>query len=665
MEGSVATSVWPRRALAFLILLGLFFTIRGYRSREGDQAYRLPLLLHRQDARLFADDPFVRAFDQFNPHRGYLALIDGLSRPFGLSTALALLYILTFFLTCFALDQLARVVWSQRGSGVGLIAVCLVLIAQAGNIGTNHLFEPILLDRLLASAFGWLAIALAVRSPRSGVWLSPLALGLSALVHPSLGLQLTILLTGTWLIWLATRRLVGLKFWVAIGALPIFAISALPGLLLNLQHSSLILDGLSPRTVRLLSAELQSPQHMLPHLWRFPQWLAWSCYPLLAGLAWLRERTMTRDTTPSPTARLLAILLITNLLGLGLAWVGIEGFENLRLTLFQPFRMATIARGLCLVFIAGHIQALWETREVLGRLRAVLIVVGLTGDWTLVIATGFEIVSIALDLGRARLQNANRLAWCVSQIACFPLLAVGFVFLSRHDTESGHVPMLVATLLTVGVGSRMGGIVWTPRRLTWALAGSWLVPLAALVANAIPEPSNINLRTVQQALIRRCRFAEVPLDDIERLAVWCRTRTPEGARFIGPPGPKTFRLWSLRAVAFNRAASPYQAAGLADWARRFADHVGFEGTPEALVAAYLHDRHGLERRYEALTPDEKASLALRQGAEFVVASAPGRGKHSRAEGNALTLLHVEGRYAVYQAHPDRVQSAQRTRERPL
>ena len=59
--------------------------------------------------------------------------------------------------------------------------------------------------------------------------------------------------------------------------------------------------------------------------------------------------------------------------------------------------------------------------------------------------------------------------------------------------------------------------------------------------------------------------------------VWCREHTPADARFIGPPGPKTFRLWSLRSLAFNRAGSPYHAAGLADWAARFRDHVGFDG----------------------------------------------------------------------------------------
>ena len=98
------------RVLVFLLIFGLYLTLRGYHSRDGDQAYRLPLLLHRQDPALFACDPFVRAFDAFNPHAGSLALLDLASRPFGLSAALFGLFALTFAATCLGVDRLARAV---------------------------------------------------------------------------------------------------------------------------------------------------------------------------------------------------------------------------------------------------------------------------------------------------------------------------------------------------------------------------------------------------------------------------------------------------------------------------------------------------------------------------------------------------------------------------
>ena len=157
-----------RRATPWFVaalFLGLYLSTRGYHSFDGDQAYRLPLLLHQQVAGLYDNDFFVRAFDHFNPHLGSLIVLDAFTRPLGLSAGLFLLFVLTFLLTCHAVARLARVVWPNSGLGVGWVAVALVLAAKAGNIGTNHLFEAMVLDRLIAFALGWQALAQAVSDP--------------------------------------------------------------------------------------------------------------------------------------------------------------------------------------------------------------------------------------------------------------------------------------------------------------------------------------------------------------------------------------------------------------------------------------------------------------------------------------------------------------------
>ena len=187
--------------LPYFLLLGVYLSLRGYHSFDGDQAYRLPLLLHRQDPHLYADDPFVRALDEFNPHRGSLALLDAVSRPFGLSAGLVLVFAMTFLSTCHAVGRLARVVWPDLGRAAGWVAVCLFLAAKAGNIGTNHLFEAMVLDRQVALALGWLAIAEAVARPTTGWWSSSAAVALATVVHPSVGLQLALVLGSSWLIW--------------------------------------------------------------------------------------------------------------------------------------------------------------------------------------------------------------------------------------------------------------------------------------------------------------------------------------------------------------------------------------------------------------------------------------------------------------------------------
>ncbi len=195
---------------------------------------------------------------------------------------------------------------------------------------------------------------------------------------------------------------------------------------------------------------------------------------------------------------------------------------------------------------------------------------------------------------------------------------------------------------------------WTPRRIGLGLAASWAVPAVALaVPIAMGAPGRGGWAA---AMVGRCRFAEVPADDLERLAAWCRDRTPPTARFVGPPGPKTFRLWSRRPLAFNRSSSPYHARGLADWAARYRDHVGFDGPTAEFARAYLADRHDLEARYQAMSDAGRAALARRQGATHVLAAAPPDPAHLDPAG-PLELLRIEGRYAAYRVRPDRPRTA--------
>lgn len=635
----------PGRAswLAFLALFGLYLTCHGYHSRDGDQAYRLPLLLHQQNPALYADDPFVKAFATFNPHAGYLALLDGTSRLVGLSATLALLYALTFGLTCVGINRLARSVWPGGGGRVGILAMALIVTAKAGNIGTNHLFEPMLLDRLIALALGWIALAEATARPERAWWTSPPLIALACWVHPSLGLQFGLFLMAAWVLWVFGPGHSKVKVSTTLLALLTLGLAVLPTLVFAGRQGGLLLKGMPLEEMRLLSVFVQGPQHMVPHLWRGSQWLAWGCYPVLAWLA-CQGGPSADPATALPRSRLTLALLVL-LAALGMAWVAVEVVGDLRCTLFQPFRMATVARGIALVFLSDHVRRLWEAEVWTGRTRAVLLVVALIGDWTLVVVTLSELAMIAADRVARLLFRVDATHWSTWVWAA--TLGLGLVFLSRHDTESGHLRLLavlgvlgVARLLPAGIWQ---GRSWTTARAVRVTAIAWATPLAALLAGFVPVKQAGQTGWIIERLVERCRFAEVPTDDVERLALWCRFHTPESSRFIGPPGPKTFRLWSLRPLAFNRASSPYHAEGLADWAARFRDHVGFEGSTAAFARAYLDDRQGLERRYQGL---DLAALARRQGATHIVASP------TLAETGSLTLLHVEGRYAVYRLGPE-------------
>lgn len=656
----------PPRWAMFLILAGLFLTLRGYHSFDGDQAYRLPLLVDRQDPAVYATDPFVRAFDAFNPHRGYLALIDAASRPLGLAAGLAGLFALTLGATILGVDRLARAAWPEIGPRVGLIAVALVLAAKAGNVGTNHLFEATLLDRLVGFALGWLALASAVGDPargaRGAAWI-----GLAALVHPSVGLQVGLTMAAAWLAWAMVPGRSGVRWTGAAAAIGALGLALAPGMAAMAGQGGRLFEGMPADEFRLLSVMVQGPQHMLPSTWRASQWLAWGCYPALALLA---LGGPARDGARQPARARLAILMAVNLASLALAYLAVEVMGNLRVTVFQPFRMATLTRGLALVAISGRVAALWGRGDLAGRARAALIAAGLSGDRALVVATAVDLgmavagwASRKFGVGRGvaspdqALSNHPTRRWLpIVPSVGLGILAYGLAFLARHDTESGHVPMLGALGALAGYTllSRWRRPSWTPRRIGLALAASWAVPAVALaVPIAMGDPGRGGWAA---AMVGRCRFAEVPADDLERLAAWCRDRTPPTARFVGPPGPKTFRLWSRRPLAFNRSSSPYHARGLADWAARYRDHVGFDGPTAEFARAYLADRHDLEARYQAMSDAGRAALARRQGATHVLAAAPPDPAHLDPAG-PLELLRIEGRYAAYRVRPDRPRTA--------
>ncbi|MFO0957873.1 MAG: DUF6798 domain-containing protein [Isosphaeraceae bacterium] len=613
---------WP-----FFLLFGLYLTCHGYHSRDGDQAYRLPLLLDRQDASLFASDPFVRAFDAFNPHRGSLVVLDASSRLVGLSLTLFGFYGLTYALTCLGIGRLACSVGAPP-----VLAVAILLLTRAGNIGTNHLFEPEFLDRLLAFGLGWIAFGAWISGARSAPGIVGASIGAAAWIHPSMGLQLGALVGSAWGILAVGPASIREPWRRALAGLACLAVGLLPAVLLQAGQGAVLFEGMPRDEFVLIEAYVQSPQHLVPHLWRASQWMAWACFPILAVLA------MIRGPWTSARGRG-AVVLGLNLRGLGLAYGAVEIARIPQVILFQPFRMATVARGLALMAFAPRLAELLQDRRGPGVIRAAVVIAGLTGDWALVVATAVELSATAAD------RWGSRFRWLVPGV----VLAYGLWFLGHHDTELGHRPMLAALALAVA-WRWIGPLGWTPRRARWALLACWIVPLGAWFSAILPPGGPSWLASARSRLVERCRFLETPTDDMERLAVWCRTETPEASLFVGPPQPKTFRLWAHRPLAFNRSGTPYHAAGLADWLARFRDHVGFEGTNAEFASAYLRNRQALESRYQAMTDSERAELAIRQGADYLIASPPKRG--AAPSDDRLEWLHSEGRYAVYRVRDD-------------
>jgi hypothetical protein len=246
--------------------------------------------------------------------------------------------------------------------------------------------------------------------------------------------------------------------------------------------------------------------------------------------------------------------------------VAIELVHHPRITVFQPFRIATLVRGLALVLIAGRLVELWERGGRFARVRSVLIAVALTGDWMLVVVTLAEVgTALAETVGKS--SRGPRLVFA-------GLLAYGLYFLSRHDTESGHWPIMLVLVggLAAPVCRRISGPRFRdPSILRWATALSWVVPALALCAGLIPPDDPVARGALVRGLVARCRFTAVPIDDIERLGAWCREHTPPAARFIGPPAS---RLPARRSMVGRESRRAIRSATLILPAKRLEQGTG-------------------------------------------------------------------------------------------
>ena len=202
-----------------------------------------------------------------------------------LSAGLFLLFALTFLLTCRAVERLARAVWPELGAerSAGSRWAC------------SWRPRPATSARITSSRrWSWIAHGArpglaghrrggeqsrrpdgGARRPRSR-WRRS--------IHPSVGFS--------------SRWSWGRAGWsgrCSADAMDVSVATAAPGVgVLGARRHAGTGDQSPARIVApgraarrrfwLLSVELQSPQHMLPHLWRMPQWLAWFCYLALAAL---------------------------------------------------------------------------------------------------------------------------------------------------------------------------------------------------------------------------------------------------------------------------------------------------------------------------------------------------------------------------------------------
>ncbi len=213
------------------------------------------------------------------------------------------------------------------------------------------------------------------------------------------------------------------------------------------------------------------------------------------------------------------------------------------------------------------------------------------------------------------------------------MLALGLNFLGHHDTEYGHIPLLAAP----GAGS-LAGILGHRGRRNF-LSRSWSTEWTALRLGgstrpgvACPAGGARGGRHSVEPPVSRHRSGDGPDRPVPVRRGAGRRRRAAGPlvpRAHARDGPvhRTARSQDVSALVaaepgVQSGRQPLPRGRSGRLVRAISGSCRFPRHRAEFVRSYVGDRHGFEARYQAQSDAERAALALRQGASYVVAAAP-------------------------------------------
>ncbi|MFM7129843.1 MAG: DUF6798 domain-containing protein [bacterium] len=635
------------RFVELIIACGLVISINGYDSRVVDQCYRLPLLERLDQPGAFPADQFVDAFEKFNPHLGYLRLLQCGSFFFGLSITLFLLYCLTLALTTYSLWRIRESLLPDIPRWSNWLLLQLFVLCKAGNLGTNHLWEDHLLDRQIAFSLGWYALALWIDSAPSINYRIPAITGLIAIIHPGLGL----LNLALWFVLFGWNCIIGrIKRNLMAIIFIAFVLCMAPWGWLYLGQSSVLKAGVRPDLFWSLATEIQGPQHMRPSLWRSSQWYAALSLFVFSMINIYFVFSWDKKTSKYIMARQWVFFISV---GLFISWLAIEYDHQLNITLAQPWRLATPLRGLFLILILPVLIDLFSSHRRTFWAHACVLILSLQNDLVTFIA--FSIAILVLFFIQFFEAFKLRHVALMSSLLINIMSIYAIYWLYAHDPQRGHWLFIAGYLsgcilfdITKKANMKIDGnfditipsYLQTSSRKAMAIA--WIIPLISLVYCGIDPSGQIKLA---QLLATKWRIYETPRSDAEKMGFWLNANLPQNAMILSPPRDKSIRAWSHRSIVANVAGSPYQAEELKKWAERIATLCGFSGDLAEFARQWPDNRVRFETYYEKASPDEIIAWAKQFQADvIVVPSAEGFDSLAKA---GWSRAHVEGRLAAW------------------
>ncbi|MEQ9103708.1 MAG: DUF6798 domain-containing protein [Rhodothermales bacterium] len=347
-----------RSAAVLLVtaMTAVWFAIRfGVDFGVSDQDEFLPYLIHLGNPDWLTSDWFVQSqLASVSVRAAFAWVLHGMTLA-GLTTGQAVLalYVLSWLLLGAGIYRLTLAITDDPRAG--LLAIPLVLIVTSRwNPGGNDFMYGLLVPESLAWGmvlFGASIWTTARMNRNTAVWASGLLFGLAVWIHPLVGLQSG----GVVLVVLLFARFTGTLSWKMIGLWSgLWLALAIPVVWMFLPGSSPADDRASEILVH-----LRSPHHYLPHA--FDPASLMLLLVLVGAAAWVlwSKPAVFRSAFSRQTAALVCWVLTG---GLAASAVVVHLWPDGPLTVVQPFKLAVLLRGACVVLVSTGLVAMLSHR---------------------------------------------------------------------------------------------------------------------------------------------------------------------------------------------------------------------------------------------------------------------------------------------------------------
>jgi len=546
----------------------------GCRYPSGNHYVEAPPILARVNPALYTADFFVRdAREHFTPRTYSDTLVAGIVRTgASISTALFLVYAAALLLLVAALHALAQH-W-KLSAPVATLLITWPLLAVGTELGMTRLIFNAPVPSVYATAVAVWGVFFALRS--QWPW-SFLCFGIACLLQFLVGLLPALLCLPFLIVDVMRRR----EYRGGIIALLMLGIGAAAVYLPMRTQGATSSDLLSNEAFVFLYGYVRAPHHIVPSAWLRQDWIDAALF-FGGGLALCARCKSSLKWMPFGVVAATVFFLLIN-------YVFVEIWPLAIVAKLQFARMIPFAVLSVLLVLALVVQEEWQA----GRYA----LCGFIAAMPLAPYGMALLALLALALPQVR-QASGRLSTSGSALlgaAIFVVVLIGVPDLERTIPIDPRwaLPMIALVLLGEVLHSH-------PRPVATALLpGLGILVVAAAASGRLPE-------SLPQAI----RMADVPQDQMLRLAAKYKTATPRDALILIPPSLHQFRLLSSRSVVVDAKAQPFTDAGMLEWKIRMDAVLG------ARIGADMWMT--LDERYFTRTPTALVEVARGFGATHVL-----------------------------------------------